>query len=161
MGRRGRDQVWSGPTLSHSPRSDSQVREISQLWRSSRKSKGLSPRLKGPTPRRGACRPSGWKPAGLMSQSQKAGRKQGCALPESQHRGSSLKSTTVICEGETLPGFRVCAGGTGVCWDFLRVRDSGGYHFHHATLTLHRFLPFHPAGLWRAGTISDTLHYPC
>lgn len=46
MGRRSRDQVWSGPTLFHSPCSDSQVREISQLWRSSRKSKGLSPRLR-------------------------------------------------------------------------------------------------------------------
>lgn len=38
---------------------------------------------------------------------------------ESQHNGSSLKSTRVVGEGESVTKFRACAEGAGIWWNFL------------------------------------------
>lgn len=43
-----------------------------------------------------------------------------------QHEGSSLKSSQVKCEGDTLTNFRACAGGAGSIETFSRDRRAGG-----------------------------------
>ena len=47
---------------------------------------------------------------------------------KSQHRDSSLKSTCVMGERDSLTKFRMCAGGVQIWWNFLQNRNTGRCH---------------------------------
>lgn len=72
---------------------------------------------------------------------------------ESQHRGSSLKSTCVTCEGDSLTNFTACVRRTGICWNVLWEEKPGRHIFFS--------LLFYLVGLALVGTISDILQLLC
>lgn len=61
---------------------------------------------------------------------------------KSQCRGSSLNSTWVTHEGESLTDFRTHAKGTGICYNVL-----WGWKFWQASFFFFFLLPFHLPGL--------------
>ena len=48
---------------------------------------------------------------------------------ESQHRGSTLKSTWATCEGVSLTNFTACDTRVRICWNILWEEKPGGHHF--------------------------------
>ena len=72
---------------------------------------------------------------------------------ESEHRGSSLKSTWVIHEGDALTNFRACARGAKYLLELsLRIEALAGDFFF--------LFSFYLAGPALVGTISHILHLP-
>ena len=106
--------------------------------------------------RRGAPITSGFENQQDWHLGEQKGYRKPRFLSESQHRGSSLKSTSVTHEGDTLTNFRVYFGGTGYLlelspeWEVLvntifspfftllppSWSDAGRHHFWHSPLTL-------------------------